>query len=140
MNDIEDISLNIKEKSVTFFDIKNYEIINEFNLNFYCNKVENILSIFKKNKHNKKKHPLLLNINYCFFCHEINNKNLFYLKYSHNKFDIGNFLNDKQIKIRKVYKKQKIFKRRFIHSSEHNNKNIEYKNNKQSESDTDEFF
>ena len=140
MNDNEDISLNIKEKSVTFFDIKNYEIINEFNLNFYCNKVENILSIFKEDKYKKKQHPLLLNGNYCFFCHEINNKNLFYLKYSHNKFDLGNFFNDKQIKIRKVYKKQKIFKRRFIHSSEHNNKNIAYKNNKQSESDTDEFL
>ena len=55
MNDIGDISINIKEKSVTFFDIKNYEIINEFNLNFYCNKVEKILSIFKEDKHKKKK-------------------------------------------------------------------------------------
>ena len=54
MNDIGDISLNIKEKSVTFFDIKNYEIINEFNLNFYCNKVENILSIFKEDKYKKR--------------------------------------------------------------------------------------
>ena len=140
MNDIEDISLNIKEKSVKFFDIKNYEKINEFNLNFYCNKVENILSIFKEDKYKKKEHPLLLNNNYCFFCHELYNKNLFYLKYSHNKFDLGNFFNDNQIKLRKVYKKQKIFKRRFIHSSEHNNQNISYKNNKQSESDTDEFF
>ena len=140
MNDIEDISLNIKEKSVKFFDIKNYEKINEFNLNFYCNKIENILSIFKEDKYKKKEHPLLLNNNYCFFCHELYNKNLFYLKYSHNKFDLGNFFNDNQIKLRKVYKKQKIFKRRFIHSSEHNNQNISYKNNKQSESDTDEFF
>ena len=140
MNDIGDISLNIKEKSVTFFDIKNYEIINEFNLNFYCNKVEKILSIFKEDKHKKKKHPLLLNGNYCFFCHEIKNKNIFYLKYSHNKYDIGNFLNDNQIKIRKVYKKKKIFKRRFIYSTEHNNQNISNKNNKQSESDTDELF
>ena len=44
MNDIGDISLNIKEKSVTFFDIKNYEIINEFNLNFYCKKIKKNLT------------------------------------------------------------------------------------------------
>ena len=135
-----DISLNIKDKSISNFDIKQYEMINDFNIIFSCNNVGNILSIYSKDNKKKINHPLLLNGNYCIFCHEILEKNLFYLKDNHKNINLNNFLNDNKIKLRRVFNKEKIYKRRFIHSTEHNNKNIYSKNENESQSDTEEYF
>ena len=140
---MSDISLNIKDKSVSHFDIKQYELINEFNNIFSCNNVGKILSIYSKDNKNKINHPLLLNGNYCLFCHEVLNKNLFYLKYNHKEINLKNFLNENKIKLRRVFHKEKIYKRRFIHSTEHNNNknnNNFSKNENKSQSDTEEYF
>ena len=142
---------NMNEIKFNFsnFDIKNYEKINQFNINFSCNNVENILSIFSIDNNKKLNHPLLLNGNYCLFCHEIKDKNIYYLKKKHREINLGNFLLKKEIKFRKTHKKEKIYKRQFIKSTEHkialkkNKSNINNKNNieiKKSESDTEEFF
>ncbi len=141
---MSDICLNIKEKSISNFDIKQYEMINEFNIIFSCNNVGNILSIYSKDHKKKTNHPLLLNGYYCIFCREVLDKNLFYLKYNHKNINLKKFLNDNKIKFRRVFNKEKIYKRRFIHSSEHNNKNINLndysKNENKSQSDTEEYF
>ena len=139
---MSDISLNIKDKSVSHFDIKQYELINEFNNIFSCNNVGKILSIYSKDNKNKINHPLLLNGNYCLFCHEVLNKNLFYLKYNHKEINLKNFLNENKIKLRRVFHKEKIYKRRFIHSTEHNNNknNNNFSKNEKSQSDTEEYF
>ena len=47
---MNDISLNKKKKNIKFFDEKKYEMINSFNLDFICNKVDNILSIYEEDK------------------------------------------------------------------------------------------
>ena len=137
---MNDISLNKKKKNIKFFDEKKYEMINSFNLDFICNKVDNILSIYEEDKNHKLNHPLLLNGKYCLFCHDKSIKNIFFLEFIHKKIDLEEFLINNGIKFRKVYKKEKICKRRFINSTNKINKNIYEKNNKKSESDTEENF
>ena len=126
---MNDKSLNKKEKNIKFFDEKQYEMINSFNLDFICNKVDNILSIYKEDKNHKLNHPLLLNGKYCLFCHDKSHKNIFFLEFIHKKIDLEEFLINNGIKFRKVYKKEKIYKRKCINSTNKINKNI-YKKNK----------
>ena len=131
------------------------ENIEIFNANFKCNDTEQIEYLYKFDttvenndiisKRIRKKtynHPLFLNYNYCLFCLErrktkYNQQNL---NDSHNILDlkgISVFLEREKIKFQRPKNKvDKLSKRRFIHSYEHKNKNIEDKN-KSSESDTE---
>ena len=89
---MNDISLNKKKKNIKFFDEKKYEMINSFNLDFTCDKVNNILSIYEEDKNHKLNHPLLLNGKYCLFCHDKSIKNIFFLEFIHKKIDLEEFL------------------------------------------------
>ena len=111
-----------------------FRMINVFNNNFKCNDVKKILKLYKKDisfvqgfedvnfKEEKYRHPLFKNYNYCLFCGE-KQKTKYYsnnIIKNHMQLEeknIGEYLQNKNIKLRELKnKKEKIAKRRFIHS------------------------
>ncbi len=124
--------------------LRNYEIINIFNKNFKCNKVQNILTIYEI-KNGIWQHPLLLNNDYCFFCLEkANTKYLINsLKETHLKMtsnELIEFFNNNSIFFRHCKTKiEKLKNRRFIKSSE-KKKLINYSKENENLSDTEIFF
>ena len=116
-----------------------YEMINLFNKNFKSNDVKNILKIYKKDislieyfkdinlKEEKFQHPLFINYNYCLLCGE-RRKTKYYSQNiisSHMELEdknLGQYLLNNNIKIRQIKnKREKITKRRFIHSYKNSN-------------------
>ena len=124
--------------------IRNYEIINIFNQNFKCLKVQNIISIYEK-KNGIWQHPLLLNYDYCLFCLEksntkytINSLKETHLKMTNN--ELIEFFNNNSISFRHCKTKiEKIKNRKFIKSSE-KKELINYSKENENLSDTEIFF
>lgn len=139
-----------------------FEMINIFNKNFKCNDVKKIIKLYKKDislieyfkdinlKKEKYQHPLFKNYNYCLFC-EKKQKTKYYSKNLINEHmeledkTIGHYLLNNNIRLREIRnKKEKIVKRRFIHS--YNNIKRNENNNRQSiimknsESDTELYI
>jgi hypothetical protein len=131
------------------------ENIEIFHANFECedtNQIENLYKVKKTTENNdviskkiikeKYNHPLFLNYNYCLFCLErrktkYSYKNLDDMHTRANLTDIGEFLENKNIKLQMPKNKiDKISKRRFIHSYDRTQNNIINTKN-YSESDTD---
>ena len=124
--------------------LRNYEIINIFNQNFKCNKVQNILAIYEI-KNGIWQHPLLLNKDYCFFCLEkpktkysINSLKETHLQMNNN--ELIEFFNNNSILFRHCKTKiERIKNRRFIKSSE-KRELINYSKENENLSDTEIFF
>ena len=125
---------------------KNYENINYFNKNFICNDVKEIIALYKKNDKGTWNHPLLMNNNYCIICGD-----KYKAEYEkkiiindHMNSNICEFLEKKNIKFRKVKKKnEKIISRRFIKSTDTkitSKELVRYYDKEQYESDTDLFL
>ena len=106
---------------------------------------ENNDVISKKIIKKRYNHPLFLNYNYCLICLErrktkYNEKNLYEQHKKANLNKVFSFLQEKNIKLKKpINKKQKLAKRRFIHSLEHKQKDFNL-NNKFSGSDTELYI
>ena len=140
-------------------ELDNEEYIDIYSANFkYNNNDEQIKELYEKNqivesndviykKIIKKKynHPLFLNYNYCFFCLErrktkYNQKNLDDQHKNSDLKSISLFLKEKNIQLNKpINKNEKLSKRRFIHSLDNKEKEINL-NNKYSESDTELYI
>lgn len=103
--------------------LKNLENINQFNKFFLCDNVNNIIKLY--NQEDKVwQHPLLLNYSYCTFCNDKpkSSYNINSISKFHLKVEPSLFLSEKKIKLRHIKGKNNILtKRRFIHSTEHNN-------------------
>ena len=130
-----------------FFENFDYDGNDEHILDFYNmdKKIENNDIIAKKIIKNIYHHPLFLNYNYCLFCLErrktkFNQQNLID-KHKYSKINnIVDFLERENIKLKSpLNKKEKLAKRRFIHSHEHKEKEI-ININKYSESDTELYI
>ena len=106
--------------------------------------VENNDIISKKIIKKLYNHPLFLNYNYCLFCLErrktkYNNRNLYDKHKKLNIEKISDFLEKKNIKLKFLENKfDKLAKRRFIHSSDHKEK--DKINNQNSISDTEIYI
>ena len=143
-----------------------FEIINIFNKNFKCKDIKKILALYKKDtsliecfkginlKVEKYHHPLIKNYNYCLLCDQkrktkYNSNNLINTHIDLEDNTFGQFLLNNNIKIREIKnKKEKLVKRRFIHSykdlnlkDKYKNKNkINYIQNQNNESDTELYI
>ena len=121
-----------------------YEKINIFNRNFINNNVKKIIELYKKEssiiqyldeinlKEEKYMHPLFKNYNYCLFCGEKAKTKYYFENLVNNHINLeektlGNFLCKNNIKLRDIKnKKERIVKRRFIHSYDNFLKNEKY--------------
>ena len=134
--------------------------INIFNKNFYCGNKKSILELYKtkndiflfNNKvifHSEKYlHPLFLNYNYCLFCY--NKRKTKYFSHNLTKIhnddtNLFNYLENNNIKLKKVKNKKEKIVRRFIHSFDvetinYVNNNNKMKNNSFSGSDTELYI
>ena len=135
-----------------------YEMINLFNKNFKSNDVKKILKIYKKDislieyfkdinlKEEKFQHPLFINYNYCLLCGE-KRKTKYYSQNiisSHMELEdknLGEYLLNNNIKIRQIKnKREKIAKRRFIHSYENSDSKNSLDNISNCDTDTELYI
>ena len=141
-----------------------FEIINIFNKNFKCKDIKKIFTLYKEDtsliefhkninlKIEKYNHPLFKNYNYCLFCEKkrktkYNSNNLINIHKDLEEKTLGEYLINNNIKIREIKnKKEKLAKRRFIHSYKDLNPKRKYKNkinyiqNQNNESDTELYI
>lgn len=124
---------------------RNFDLVNQFNENFYCASVNNILGLFKKDK-NIWQHPLILNNHYCLLCKEfgLNKLSLYHLQSTHLNDNPYDCFKKKGIKLRFLHRAKRRLKRRFVHSQDNASQfNIERLFNHQYEdsfSDSDLMF
>ena len=98
------------------------KMINRFNNNFNWIDVRKLLNLYEKDEKGKFLHPLFKNYNYCFFCGQTS-KTKYYSKNIEDSHMIlkektmGEYLINNNFKLKQIKdKKEKIAKRRFIHS------------------------
>ena len=123
------------------------EIINRFNNNFNWIDIRKILKLCEKDEKGKILHPLFKNYNYCFFCGQKAKTKYFTknIEDSHmllKEKNIGEYLINNNIKLKYIKnRKEKIGKRRFIHSFDNLSANKNNLNNiLKDESDTELFI